>query len=495
MELFHKKEGEVEMRKLSKLLAILLTLVMVAGALTACGGGDKEKDTSKTTDNSGSEDKKDEASNEETSNDDSASNDETVDEIYYLNFKPEIAEVYNQIAADYEAETGIKVKVVTAASGTYEQTLKSEVAKSDPPTIFQINGPVGYESWKDYTLDLKDTDLYSYLSDKTLAVTSGDGVYGIPYVVEGYGIIYNNAIMEKYFALGDKATDITSMDQVNNFATLQAVVEDMTAQADALGIKGVFASTSLGAGEQWRWQTHLANIPLYYEFNDNSAFDNSVLAGLAADEIGFTYGNNFRNIFDLYVNNSASQKGLLGSKSVNDSMAEFALGQVAMVQNGNWAWSQINGVDGNIVAAEDIKFLPIYTGVAGEEKQGLCVGTENYFAVNSKVSPAKQQASIDFIEWLFSSAKGKDYVTNQLGFIAPFTTFEDNEKPADPLAREVLAWMEKDVESVAWTFAAFPSEEFKNYFGDALLEYVQGGMAWDDVATIVKDSWKSEKAK
>jgi len=477
------------MKKINRLLAILVVLVMVIGSLAACSDKKDTKDTG----------------NDATVTEAPTSGDvtvaatpstEKVDEIYYLNFKPEIADVYKSIAADYEAETGIKVKVVTAASGTYEQTLKSEISKSDPPTIFQINGPVGYESWKDYCTDLSGTKLYSYLSDQSLAVKSGDGVYGIPYVVEGYGIIYNNAIMTKYFALADKTTTYTSMADVNNFAALKAVTEDMTAHVDELGIKGVFASTSLSAGEQWRWQTHLANLPLYYEFKDNKDFDNTVLAGLAAKEIEFKYAQNFKNIFDLYVDNSATKKGLLGSKTVNDSMAEFALGQVAMVQNGNWAWSQISGVDGNVVKAEDIKFLPIYTGVAGEESQGLCIGTENYFAVNSKVSAAKQQASIDFITWLFTSDKGKDYVTNKLGFIAPFNTFTDAEKPADPLAKEVLAWMEKDgVTSVGWTFAAFPSEEFKNYFGDALLEYVQGGKTWDEVVTVVKDSWKSEKAK
>lgn len=417
------------------------------------------------------------------------------DSIYFLNFKPEIAEVYAKIAKDYEAETGVKVKVVTAASGTYETTLKSEIAKSDAPTIFQINGPIGYEAWKGYTLDLKDTKLYSYLSDQSLAVTEGDGVYGIPYVVEGYGIIYNNAIFEKYFALGNKATTYTSMDEVNNYDKLKAVVEDMQANADALGIKGVFASTSLGAGEQWRWQTHLANIPLYYEFNDMQGYDNSVLAGLAANEIKFSYGNNFKNIFDLYINNSTVKPSLLGSKSVADSMAEFALGQAAMVQNGNWAWNQINEVGGNVVKAEDIKFLPIYTGITGEEKQGLAVGTENYFAINSKVSEAKQQASIAFLEWLFSSETGKKYVTTELGFIPPFNTFNENEKPADPLAKEVTNWMEKDVTSVPWTFAAFPSEDFKNNFGDALLQYAQGNMTWDEVSKVVVDSWKSEKAK
>ncbi|MDA3730149.1 ABC transporter substrate-binding protein [Niameybacter massiliensis] len=419
---------------------------------------------------------------------------EQAKEIYFLNFKPEIAEIYDKIAEDYFKETGVKVKVVTAASGTYETTLKSEMSKSQAPSIFQINGPVGYEAWASYCLDLKDTKLYSYLSDSSLAVTKDDGVYGIPYVVEGYGIIYNNAIMEQYFALPDKAVSISSADEITNFDMLSDVVKDMTKHKDALGIKGVFASTSLGSGEQWRWQTHLANVPFYYEFLNNKEFDNTILASLNSPEIDFTYSDNYKNIFDLYINNSATEPGLLGSKSVDDSMAEFALGQVAMVQNGNWAWGQISGVDGNVVNADDIKYLPIYTGMPGEEKQGLCIGTENYFAINSKVSKEVQDMSVAFLEWLFQSQTGKSYVTNDLGFISPFSTFEDNEKPADPLAREVLRWMEKDVTSVPWTFAGFPSEQFKNDFGDALLEYAQGQKNWEEVRQVVTESWARESA-
>ncbi len=474
--------------KKSRIMALLVTLILIISGLSGCGN---QADTGNTDSAQTTNGATAETDSTATGNTDTAK----VDEIYFLNFKPEIAEVYDAIAADYEAETGIKVKVVTAASGTYEQTLRSEIAKSDPPTIFQINGPVGYENWKDYTADLSGTGLYDILSDKSLAVKSGDGVYGVPYAVEGYGIIYNNAILEKYFALSDKATSYTSVSEINSFAALKAVVEDMTAHKDALGIEGAFASTSMSSGEQWRWQTHLANLPLYYEFKDNTSYDSTVLAGLAASEIAFTYADNYKNIFDLYTDNSCTQKGLLGSKTVNDSMAEFALGQVAFVQNGNWAWSQISSVEGNTVNESDIKFMPIYTGVAGEETQGLCIGTENYFSINSQVSAEKQQASIDFLVWLFSSETGKGYVASQLGFIAPFTTFSEDEKPSDPLAKEVLAWMEKDgITSVAWTFAAFPSEQFKNDFGDALLEYVQGSQNWDYVVTTVKDSWKTERA-
>jgi raffinose/stachyose/melibiose transport system substrate-binding protein len=416
-------------------------------------------------------------------------------EIYFLNFKPEIASVYKDIAAEYEKETGVKVKVVTAAAGTYEATLKSEIAKSDAPTIFQINGPVGYQNWKDYCADLKDTKFYSYLTDKSLAVTDNGGVYGIPYVVEGYGIIYNDAIMKKYFALSDKAVSVSSTADIKNFDTLKKVVEDMTKHKAQLGIKGVFGSTSLKAGEQRRWQTHLANLPFYYEFKDNTKYTDTIVAGLNTDKVDFKYANNYKNIFDLYINNSITDKKLLGSKSVDDSMSEFALGNVAMVQNGNWAWSQIKGVSGNTVKEDDIKFMPIYTGVQGEENQGLCIGTENYFAINSKVSKEKQDASVKFLEWLYSSDKGKDYVTNKLGFIAPFNTFKDSERPTDPLAKEVARYMTNGTKTVAWTFAAFPSEDFKNQFGDALLQYAQGKMTWDQVVKTVKDAWASEKAK
>lgn len=126
--------------------------------------------------------------------------------VYYLNFKPEAAKTWEAIAEAYTKETGIEVKILTSASGNYEQTLKAEIAKREAPTLFQINGPVGYNSWKYYCEDLSDTDLYSWLIDKDLAVHDSEGVYGIPYVVEGYGIIYNNAIMEKYFSLSTKET-------------------------------------------------------------------------------------------------------------------------------------------------------------------------------------------------------------------------------------------------------------------------------------------------
>ena len=380
-------------------------------------------------------------------------------EVYFLNFKPESATVYEELAKKYEEEKGVKVKVVTAAANGYEQTLKSEIAKSNAPTIFQINGPIGYDSWKDYCLDLKDSKLYDILSDKSLAIKDGNGVYGIPYVVEGYGIIYNNAIMKKYFDLKDKKSTLTSADQINNFAKLKEVTEDMSKHLKELGLEGVFASTSLANGEDWRWQTHLLNVPLYYEFAEKENGKDATLTGLAAKEIKFKYKDNFEKLFDLYINNSITKPTLLGSKSVADSMAEFALGKVAMIQN------------------------------------GICIGTENYLAINKKVSKELQDQSLDFLYWLFSSDTGKKYVAEKLNFITPFTTFSQDEQPDDPLAKEIVRYMNDDsLTTVPWIFTSFPSEAYKKEVGSALNDYVQGDKKWEDVEKSITEKWKSERA-
>lgn len=412
--------------------------------------------------------------------------------VRYLNFKPESAAAYEELAKLYEQKTGVKVVVDTAANNTYEQTLSAKMATDEAPTLFQINGPRGYAAWKDYCADLSDTKLYAHLADPDLAVRDGDKVVGIPYVVEGYGIIYNAAITDRYFALKNRATDFTSMEEINTFAKLKALVEDMQKHRTELGLDGVFAATSLKSGEDWRWQTHLLNIPLHYEFTEGKV---DLTDPKALRKIQFSHGDRFRNVFDLYLNNSTTDKKRLGSKTVADSMAEFALERCAMVQNGNWAWSQIKDVSGNKVKSENIRFLPIYIGAKGEETQGLAIGTENYYAINKKATAEQQQAAADFIYWLYSSKEGKDFVTKKLGFIAPFDTFSENETPDDPLARQVVTWMNnKKVNTIPWHFTLIPSSRFKEDLGAGLLKYAQGNKPWADVARDTVAGWERESA-
>ena len=167
-----------------------------------------------------------------------------------------------------------------------------------------------------------------------------------------------------------------------------------------------------------------------------------------------------------------------------------------MVQNGNWAWSQIKDVSGNKVKADNLRFLPIYTGIPGEEKQGLAIGTENYYAINSQATEEQQKAAADFAYWMYSDPQAKRLVVEELGLIAPFDTFTSQETPNDPLARQVAAWMKKEgVTTIPWHFTLFPSMRFKEDFGASLLKYAQGGKTWDAVVKDMKAGWERESAQ
>lgn len=409
----------------------------------------------------------------------STSGDGAKGKVYYLNFKPEAADQWTALAKEYTKEKGVEVKVQTAASGTYEQTLKSEIAKTEAPTLFQVNGPVGYQNWKKYTADMSNTDVYKELTNQDVALKDGDKVVGVPYVMETYGLIYNKDILNKYFALdGAKAT---SMDEIDNFDTLKAVADDMQSRKDELGIKGAFTSAGFDSSSDWRFKTHLANLPLYYEFKDDNVTEQPAT-------IKGTYLPNYKKIFDLYITDSTTDPTQLSAKTGDDANSEFALGEAAFYQNGTWAWTDLQKAG---MKAESVGMMPIYTGVKGEEKQGLATGSENYWCINDKASDADKKATEDFLSWVITSDTGKKAISQDMGFTTPFKTFDDV-KFDNPLTEAAVEDQKSGKTQVSWNFTMMPSEEWKNKVGQALLEYAQGTGKWDAVKTAFVDGWASE---
>lgn len=409
----------------------------------------------------------------------STSGDDSKGKVYYLNFKPEAADQWAALAKEYTKEKGVDVKVQTAASGTYEQTLKSEIAKTEAPTLFQVNGPVGYQNWKKYTADMSNTDVYKELTNQDVALKDGDKVVGVPYVMETYGLIYNKDILNKYFALdGAKAT---SMDEIDNFDTLKAVADDMQSRKDELGIKGAFTSAGFDSSSDWRFKTHLANLPLYYEFKDDNVTEQPAT-------IKGTYLPNYKKIFDLYITDSTTDPTQLSAKTGDDANSEFALGEAAFYQNGTWAWTDLQKAG---MKAESVGMMPIYTGVKSEEKQGLATGSENYWCINDKASDADKKATEDFLSWVITSDTGKKAISQDMGFTTPFKTFDDV-KFDNPLTEAAVEDQKSGKTQVSWNFTMMPSEEWKNKVGQALLEYAQGTGKWDAVKTAFVDGWASE---
>lgn len=402
--------------------------------------------------------------------------------VYYLNFKPEQADAWVALAAKYTEETGVKVKVQTAASGEYESTLKAEMAKSSAPTLFQVNGPVGLATWKDYCYDLKDSSLYSNLKSDEFALISDSGeVQGIAYVIETYGIIYNKTLLNKYIET-DGAV-ISSVDDINNFDTLKAVVEDIQAKKDDLGISGAFTSAGMDSSSDWRFKTHLADLPIYYEYVEDGISSTDAIKG--------TYLDNFKNVWDLYINNATCDPKMISSKTADDAASEFALGEAVFYQNGTWDYANCVAEG---ITDDELGMLPIYIGVEGEENQGLCTGSENYWCINKNASEADIQATLDFLDWVITSDTGRDSLANEMGFVTPFKTFDDGYTASNPLVAASNEYIAAGKTSVSWNFSSIPSETWKDNLGAAMLEYAQGTGDWSAVETAFVDGWATEYA-
>lgn len=443
-----KEKGSMMNRTVKSAVAMAAVAAMSLGALAACGS--------------------------------STSGDDAKGKVYYLNFKPEAADQWTALAKEYTKEKGVEVKVQTAASGTYEQTLKSEIAKTEAPTLFQVNGPVGYQNWKKYTADMSNTDVYKELANQDVALKDGDKVVGVPYVMETYGLIYNKDILNKYIATD--GAKIKSVDDIDNFDTLKAVADDMQAKKDQLGIKGAFTSAGFDSSSDWRFKSLLANNPLYFEFRDDNVTEQP-------ESIKGTYLPQFKQIFDLYLEDSTCPKSQVSSKTGDDANSEFALGEAVFYENGTWAWPDLQKAG---VKAESVGMMPIYMGVEGEENQGLDVNSEAYWCINSKASDADKKATKDFLKWVITDQAGIDAISSDMGLTTPFKSFEDV-KSDNPLVQAEVAYQDSGKEAVSTRpNGMFPSDEWKNQLGSALLEYAQGTGDWNAVKKAFVDNWKTE---
>ena len=437
--------------KRKKILALGLITAMTMSLLAGCGGTDAS-DGKGTADNKGS--------------------------VYYLNFKPEADAQWQELAQIYEEETGVEVTVVTAASGQYETTLKSEMGKSEAPTLFQVNGPVGLASWKDYCADLSDTEIYKQLTSEDFALKDGDKVAGIGYVIESYGIICNKKLL---------AEAGYSVDDIKCFADLKNVAEDITARRDELGFDA-FTSAGMDGSSDWRFKTHLANLPVYYEYQADGINNTNAIKG--------TYLDNYRQIWDLYINNSTTDPKQLSVKTGDDAVAEFVSEKAVFYQNGTWAYSDISSI-----GDENLGMIPIYIGVDGEENQGLCTGTENYWCINGKASEADIKATEDFIAWVATDDTALKAVCGSqgampsgadgMGFVTPFKKNLESDNLLVNIASQYVA---DGKTPVSWNFTTMPSETWKNEVGSALTVYAsdQTDANWDLVKKAFVEGWATE---
>ena len=442
---------------MKKLIAMLLALVMVLG-LAACGGSTEAPA------------EKAEAAPAAPA---APAEDGAAGSVYYLNFKPEAEAAWQELAALYTEQTGVPVKVVTAAGGNYSDTLNAEMAKSSAPTLFNCGNKQGLLDWYDYTLDLTDTAIAKELTTNDFNICDGDGrIRAIGYCYESFGIIVNKALLEK---AGH------SLDEIKDFASLKAVADDIHANAATLGFDA-FTTPGLDGSSSWRYSGHLMNLPLFYEFRDKGITEQPA-------EIEGTYLDYFRNIWDLYTVDTSADMNTLATGTGDQCEAEFGEGKAVFYQNGTWEFNNLTQKFG--MNPDDLAMIPIYCGVPGEEKSALCSGTENCWAVNSQASEADQQATLDFIYWVVTSDEGTQMLADEFGAV-PFKAAKtpDNVFCAD--ANELVA---AGNYNVSWAFNHTPNvDAWRATVVTALAKYSVDptDATWAEVVTAVVDGWAYE---
>ena len=448
---------------MKKFLALLLALVMVF-ALAACGEADAPA-----SDAPASEAPASDAPASEAPADGAAGS------VYYLNFKPEADAAWQELAALYTEQTGVPVKVVTAASGEYSSTLTAEMDKSDMPTLFQCGNQAGLDTWGDYCYDLTDSAVYKEMTTDDFNLFGENGeVYCIGYCYEAFGIIVNTALLAE---AGYELSDIT------NFESLKSVAEDITARHATGELPfAAFSSAGLDSSSSWRFSGHLANMPLYYEFRDD---------GVTSQPAAITgaYLDNFKMIWDLYVANSDTAPAQLTTATSDQSKAEFGEGKAVFYQNGSWEYDSLVKDFGMDPA--NLAMIPIYCGVEGEEDAGLCCGTENCWAVNSKASEEDIQATLDFMYWVVTSEEGTTMMAEQFGPI-PFKNAKESSNVFFNNANEYIA---DGKYTVTWAFNYTPNvDTWRAAVVAALTQYTVGGGSWDDVVTAFVQGWATQYA-
>lgn len=402
--------------------------------------------------------------------------------VYYLNFKPEQDAQWKELAEIYTEETGIPVEVVTAASGDYETTLMAEMGKSDAPTLFQVNGPIGLKNWGDFCYDLTGSEVVNQLTSDTFLLRNEDAsIAGIGYTIESYGLIVNQPLLAK---AGYSVKDITSFD------TLRAAAEDITARKEELGFSA-FTSAGMDGSSDWRFKTHLANLPVYYEYQKDEIS--------STDKIEGTYLDEYRAVWDLYINNSTCSPAELSAKTADDARNEFLAGKAVFFQNGSWEYGNLVG-EGKF-SDTDLTMIPIYFGVGDESKQGLCTGTENYWCVNNQVSEEDIQATLDFMHWCVTSEIGTTAMGGGkgampsgkagMGFVIPF---RDAKASENVFVQQDAALTAEGRIPISWNFTTMPSEEWKNGVASALTAYAsnQTDENWTAVVSAFVDGWAEE---
>ena len=328
--------------------------------------------------------------------------------------KVEITAAMQDYAKLYKEKTGVDVKVITGGgSSDYNTVLKAEMASGREPDIWVIEGPTGYELWKDKIADMTGEEWTKYTA---AAYMDGDKVVGFPVSVEGYGLAYNADILAK---AGIDPKTLTNVD------AYKAAFEKLDSMKEELGLDMVVSMVA-GTVPGMTWVTGLHNFNVYLtvgnERNDTTYID-QVLAG-KVDEARF---HDYCQYVDLLFKYSTQDMLLNGTQDAQ--LAAFANGKAAFYHQGNW-------MDPSLVQLNpsfEIAYAP--HAFLHEDTDGILVNPPSWYVVNAN---GNKDEAIAYLNYLATSEDGADYMVNKAAMVPAFTNVTLT--PSTPLSKSVMEW-------------------------------------------------------
>ena len=375
--------------------------------------------------------------------------------------KVEITSQMEAFAKLYEEKTGVPVKVITGGgSSDYNTVLKAEMQSGREPDIFVIEGPSGYELWKDKIADQTGADWIQY----TAAAYMVDGkVVGFPVAVEGYGLAYNKSILDK--AGIDPAT-------LTTYDAYEAAFEKLDSMKAELGLDMVVSMVA-GTTNNMTWVTGLHNFNVYLtvgnERNDTTYID-QVLQGQVDEERFHQYCQYVALIFKY------SDPDMLLNGTQDSQLAAFANGKAAFYHQGNW-------MDPSLVALNpdfEIAYAP--HAFLHEETDGILVNPPSWYVINEN---GNKDEALAYLNFLATSEEGANYMVNEAAMVPAFTNVTLS--PATPLSKSVMDWNAAG-KTYDWQQYKLPDGFGMGTLGPIYELLASGAVDVDTFETMMKDA-------
>lgn len=421
--------------KMKKLIGIMLAGA-VAVSMTACGSTGGAPETGAASEAGGSTEA------------DSARG-AGADKIIIFQSKVEIIDQMEELALEYEEETGVEVEVWGTTGDDYMQQLKTKMANNQGPTVFSLLPGSESETMENYLEDLSGLSFVDKIAEGMADTNSQGKVVGIPYTMEGFGMIYNK--------------DLINAEEITDYDSFIKMLQDQKAN----GVNGFGLSQ-----ESYFLIGHILNTPFALQ-EDPIGFIEKLNAGEVkmADTPEF---QEFAKFYEAIRENSYNPM----EENYDKECGDLATGKTAAIHQGNWCYSMF--ADYDIDFELGVAALPL----CGNDKLAVSVPAAWY--VNSQASDAEKQAGKDFLEWLYTSETGAKYLMDEFGFLPVVEGMESEN--LDPLSAQVAEFAARG-KTISWPMNAWPTSIVDVYLVPVAQEFFTTDM--DSVAFLEKldEAW------